>query len=175
MLSLTLGLRFIGMSIGPILSGFLVRIFGTPIAAAYFVVGVHALYFVLVLFVMPESLAREKKEENRRNWDAARAAERADRRSRPVQKLLVNAFAFLRPLDVVKPIVVHSTYSGRSHRDWSLTFIAISSGVASLILASYQSQFQYAAATFGWSAVEVRCILWCPSSRLNFRYSLATG
>ena len=76
-----------------------------------------------------------------------------------ITKIAANLFAFLKPLEVVKPIEVQSTFSERSHKDWSLTFIAISSAAASLILASYQSQFQYGSGTFGWTAVEVLVLL----------------
>ena len=124
---------------------------------------IHAFYFVTVLFVLPESVSREKREENRARWNATRVAARETQDGRTarsvIKKIAANLFAFLKPLEVVKPIEVQSTFSERSHKDWSLTFIAISSAAASLILASYQSQFQYGSGTFGWTAVEVRVLL----------------
>ena len=163
MLSLTLGLRFTGMAIGPTLCSFLVHTFGSPVAAVCLVLFIHAFYFVTVLFVLPESVSREKREENRARWNATRVAARETQDGRTarsvIKKIVANLFAFLKPLEVVKPIEVQSTFSERSHKDWSLTFIAISSAAASLILASYQSQFQYGSGTFGWTAVEVRVLL----------------
>ncbi|KAH8116812.1 MFS general substrate transporter [Phellopilus nigrolimitatus] len=165
MFSLTLGLRFTGMAVGPTLCALIVRFTGTPVAAAVLVVVIHAAYLALVLFVVPESLSAEQIIENRRAWREARSTavvtgEGEDTGSRVAKarevigSLVGYVFAFLRPLSVVRPIAVTSA-SGRIHKDWSLTYITISSGLASLILASYSSMFQFGAATFGWTAIEL--------------------
>ncbi|KAI5116339.1 hypothetical protein M0805_009175 [Coniferiporia weirii] len=160
-LSLTLGLRFTGMAIGPTLCALLVRFTGTPVAAVMLVVAVHIAHVVLVLFVVPESLSAERKEENRRAWNGSRRmadtveeSDRPNRVRRVLSSFARNVFAFLRPLSVVAPAAV-TLASGRVRTDWSLTFIALSAGLASLILASYTTMFQFGAATFSWSAVEL--------------------
>ncbi|KAL5529764.1 hypothetical protein ACEPAG_5749 [Sanghuangporus baumii] len=163
--SLTLGLRFTGMAIGPTLCALIVHFTGTPIAALVLVIGTHIVYALMMLFVVPESLPPEKRAENRRVWHETRNAgasgdDRGTENSisdRIVQKsrsLVRSVLAFLRPLSVAGPIIVTQP-SGKIHKDWSLTFIVVSNGLASMILASYTSMFQFAAAEFGWSPVEL--------------------
>ncbi|KAL5532572.1 hypothetical protein ACEPAF_4346 [Sanghuangporus sanghuang] len=163
--SLTLGLRFTGMAIGPTLCALIVHFTGTPIAALVLVIGTHIVYALMMLFVVPESLPSEKRAENRRVWRETRnAGASGDARgnedgipNRIVQKsrsLVRSALAFLRPLSVAGPISVTQP-SGKIHKDWSLTFIVVSNGLASMILASYTSMFQFAAGEFGWSSVEL--------------------
>ncbi|KAL5489752.1 hypothetical protein ACEPAI_4584 [Sanghuangporus weigelae] len=163
--SLTLGLRFMGMAIGPTLCALIVHFTGTPIAALVLVIATHIVYALMMLFVVPESLSSEKRAENRRVWRETRNAgasgdEQGSENSisnRIVQKsrsLVRSALAFLRPLSVAGPITVTQP-SGKIHKDWSLTFIVVSNGLASMILASYTSMFQFAAGEFGWSPVEL--------------------
>ena len=64
-LSFYWGLRFSLRALGPTLCAFLDQIFGTPVAAVYLAVFIHAFYFLSVTFVVPESLSREKRAGNR--------------------------------------------------------------------------------------------------------------
>lgn len=158
------------MAIGPTLNSFLVQLAGTPVASLALVVIVHVIYVVLMLLVVPESLAPEKQAENRRVWkqnqvdssmqstDANTGSARTSLLSLVMSgptTLTKNLFAIIRPLAILKPFSVPVGTSGKIHRDWSVTFIAISNGLASLILASYPTMFQYAMATYGWATIEV--------------------
>lgn len=168
MLTITHGLRYTGMALGPTFASFLVQFFDTPIASVYLMVGNHIIYFILVVFVMPESLGVDRKEENRRLWDAARASNRHN-------QVISLAYMFLRPFDVLKPKVVYSVVLDRSHKDWSLACIAVSWGFASLVNAARHTLCQYGAATFGWTAVEVRRSILLPTVCPYFLKSLAIG
>lgn len=148
MLSLIHALRFTGMAVGPTFGSFLIKLSGTPISPVYFATSMYLMHFIVVLFVIPESLSRESRAENRRKWDVAYA-------SQGTQKTFFRIRALLRPLEIVKPSTTFSSHPGRKNKDWSLTLIAISSGVAALSGASYAVEYQYSAATFAWSAIEV--------------------
>ncbi|EJD02479.1 MFS general substrate transporter [Fomitiporia mediterranea MF3/22] len=159
--SLTLGLRFIGMAIGPTLCSLIVSATGTPIAALVLVVGTHIAYVLTMIFVVPESLSSEKRVENQRAWrEAAQSStSRNDTAafssvSQLSKSLWKSIITFIRPLSVAKPITI-TRPSGRRHKDWSLTFVVASSGIASIILASYSSMFLVAIRTFGWTAIEL--------------------
>ena len=155
------------MAAGPTVCAFLVRATGTPLAAPAFVVGFHILYTIVVLFAMPESLSLSKQNENRRAYRIAQVdTEARDQPQvgnesrifairRSVIYFVEKTFSFLRPLSLVKPSTLVDTVSGKTYKDWSLTFIALSAGLASFILASYSTMGQFGAATYGWSAVEL--------------------
>lgn len=63
--SLTLGLRFTGMAIGPTRRALLVHVTGPPVIAPVLVVGTHVAYVLAMMFIVPESLSPEKRVENR--------------------------------------------------------------------------------------------------------------
>lgn len=169
MLTITHGLRYTGMALGPTFASFLVQFFDTPVASVYFMVGNHIIYFILVFFVIPESLGVDRKEENRRLWEAAARA------SNRYNQVISLAHMFLRPFDVLKPRIVHSVLLDRSHKDWSLACIAVSWGFASLVNAARHTLCQYGAATFGWTAVEVRQSILLLSYYPYLSKSLAIG
>ena len=148
------------MAIGPTLCSILVKASGTPAAAVVLVLVVHIFNLAAILFVIPESLSEARKTENKqlRQEANARSRERsADSGTSIRSKLLsyaTKAFSFVKPLAIVGPIGI-VTGSGRVHRDFSMTFIAISACFASIILASNQTLFLFAFHTFSWTAVKV--------------------
>ncbi|KAH8116885.1 MFS general substrate transporter [Phellopilus nigrolimitatus] len=165
--SLSLGLLFVGMALGPSLGSLLIHVTQQTLSVFYFATAVHVIYALLLWFVVPESLALRAMSENRarkvRRAEEERQAEAeaiaAGRNEgcglRIVMKLK-KVFAFLSPLSIFAPKRVKTEgYLGKKRRDWSLTFIAVSYGLSALVMASYQYVFQYAAATFGWSSEEL--------------------
>lgn len=162
-LSLALGLRFTGMAAGPTICSVLVRLAGTPIAAVAFVIAIHIAHILVVLFVLPESLSKERIEENRQAWLGNRAQQAGNGlhdEEHSVRKALrttmIALVTLVKPLSILKPATIVSPSGGKSREDWSLTFIATSSGLASMILASYATMFQYGKNVFGWYAEQVR-------------------
>ncbi len=149
------------MAVGPTLCSGLVQATGTPVAAIVFVLAIHLFILALYLFVVPESLSEVRRSENKRSRQEAN--ERARGQNIPSDVSLQTrlsafarkAFAFLGLLSIVGPIET-TTGSGRKHKDYSLTFIALSSGLASMILASNPTLFQFAFKTYSWTAVRVR-------------------
>ncbi|KAH7929729.1 MFS general substrate transporter [Leucogyrophana mollusca] len=157
--SMTLGLMFTGVALGPVLGGLLVRTTGSPLSVFYFAAGLHAAYLIYVGLVVPESLtksrangARERHQESvmdRRNVSTSAMGR--------VVGLLRGAVSFLSPLAVLLPerVDVKGNPLKKPRRDWSLCFVAASYGFTMMDLGSLTYKFQYAAATFGWSSETV--------------------
>lgn len=188
--SLSLGLLFIGMALGPTLGSFVTAGTGSPLTVFYVATAWHLFYSSLVWFVLPESLTRGAMMKSRRRRTVRLEEEEQERRERNMRegasglsegkrviraggRMLKKAFAFMSPLAVFAP-ARHETTEKTGKMDWSLTFLAAGYGFYTLVMvrssftsesrvrkahifnqASYQFKFQYAAATFGWSAEEV--------------------
>ena len=152
------GVFFIGFSLGPSIGAWLIQhpipILASPgtdgraaktVTSVFWVaIACSFINFVLVLFVFPESLDKEKKDKAMREYVArtrgqsrgkARASEEGIREDRedahgsnhgPAQTGSVIT-RFLEPLAVFLPVVVMDpTSPGRKRRDWSLTLLAAS-------------------------------------------------
>ncbi|KAL1984703.1 hypothetical protein VTN96DRAFT_8736 [Rasamsonia emersonii] len=55
------GVLFTGLALGPFLVGLLIKLTGNVVDVFYTVLGCHAFYFLMVTFVVPESVSRERQ------------------------------------------------------------------------------------------------------------------
>jgi MFS family permease len=53
---------FGGIALGPLLAAFFIEVFGSLIIIFYLAIGVHAFFFLFVLFVIPESLTKKRQQ-----------------------------------------------------------------------------------------------------------------
>ncbi|THG99442.1 hypothetical protein EW145_g7263 [Phellinidium pouzarii] len=161
--SLSLGLLFIGMSLGPSIGGLFIHFTHQTLSVFYFATSIHLLYAILLWTILPESLPPRSMAANRAR--RARLAEEAQQTEAASVSSgwcvmavlrLKKVFVFLSPLSIFAPETVDADgYSGKTRRDWSLTLVAGSYGFSALVFASYQYVFQYAAAAFGWTSEEM--------------------
>ncbi|KAF5369159.1 hypothetical protein D9615_009966 [Tricholomella constricta] len=157
--SLSLGLLFTGMAIGPTFGGLLIRFSGQLLSVFYAAAAVHLIYAFLIWFVLPESLLKSQMQQSKIKYDEEVRDTALDRERNPAVGLLVRAkrlFAFLLPLTVflpeLKPRGPGDNPLKRKKRDWNLTIVAAVYGLAVSIMGSYTFKFQFAASTFGWTS-----------------------
>ncbi|KAH7340752.1 major facilitator superfamily domain-containing protein [Rhizoctonia solani] len=140
------GALFGGMAFGPTLGAILTRQTNDLLSIFYVATGLHVIYAIFAIFIVPESLDAKHR---------AAAMERYKANQDPNAtwfshvKHAVSTFA--RPLVVFIP---HTRPRGKG-RDWSLTWIGIAFASAMLNMGSYTFKFQYAIAQFGWGTTEL--------------------
>ncbi|KAG6885884.1 hypothetical protein C0993_008403 [Termitomyces sp. T159_Od127] len=145
------------MAIGPSLGSVLVRFTGNPLSVFYAAFGVHLIYAFIVSFIVPESLLRSQMEQSRLKHNI-QLREAAENMAAGAYMRIKRLFAFLSPLKVFLPgfqetiPVVNTSKEGR---DWNLTILAGVYALEISIIGSYTTQFQFAAATYGWTSETV--------------------
>lgn len=152
MFSLALGTMFVGVALGPVIGGILIRATGSILSTFYLAAAVHALYAAFTFMIIPESQtkARASGAQQRRQVSLDRRNDRTMRAT----SVLKSAMRFLSPLAVLLPerISVDGSPLKRSKRDWSLCFIAASYGFTMSLMGLVTYIIQYAAANFKWSS-----------------------
>ncbi|CAE6475033.1 unnamed protein product [Rhizoctonia solani] len=140
------GALFGGMALGPTLGAILTRQTNDLLTIFYVATGLHIIYAILAIFIVPESLDVDHR-------TAAMERYKANRDPNATWFSHVkHAFStFARPLIVFIP---HTRPRGKG-RDWSLTWIGIAFASAMLNMGSYTFKFQYAIAQFGWGTTEL--------------------
>ncbi|KAG2019931.1 hypothetical protein CC2G_005324 [Coprinopsis cinerea AmutBmut pab1-1] len=159
--SLNLGLLFVGMALGPTVGSLLIRQTGHIIAIFFMAATIHCVYALFIWVILPESLSRRKMKRSRQLYERETeelAAETEMSRSFP--RLLAYRFKllfrFLRPLTIFFPDFKPSQNPlKKPKRDWNLTLMAVGYGFTISMMALYPFTFQYAAATFSWTSVQL--------------------
>lgn len=134
--SLHLGLMFTGVAIGPTLGGLVIRFTDRFIYVFYISAIIHAVYALVVWFIIPESLSRSEMLEARARRKIDDEEYRVAHAHGGLLVLLKRTFAFLTPLSIFSPIELSNGNPAKGkRRDWSLLFLIIASGfVSSLIV-----------------------------------------
>ncbi|KAF9500505.1 MFS general substrate transporter [Pleurotus eryngii] len=155
MFSLSLGLMFTGVALGPALGSLLIRATHQTLSVFYAATVAHLIYASMVWFIVPESLTKRQMHEFKAKHIENEAIFRdRDRSTNSLATEAIiqirNLLRFLRPLAIFFPTMVETKRGPR--RDWSLALVAASYGFTISIMGSYVYKFQYAASAFGWSA-----------------------
>lgn len=134
--SLHLGLMFTGVAIGPTLGGLVIRFTDKFIYVFYISAIIHAVYALVVWFIIPESLSRSEMLEARARRKIDDEEYRVAHAHGGLLVLFKRTFAFLTPLSIFSPIELSNGNPAKGkRRDWSLLFLIIASGfVSSLIV-----------------------------------------
>ncbi|KAF9469426.1 major facilitator superfamily domain-containing protein [Collybia nuda] len=140
--SLSMGLIFAGMSIGPTLGSLLIHTTGHTLSVFYVDGAAHLIFALCILFVVPES----------RSPTDCRLSRVKYATEKPSGSLWRRFLAFLSPLSVFWPSPVLVEGSLKVGRNWDLLLIALSYGLAVTIMDTFNVRFQYTSATFGWSS-----------------------
>ncbi|KAF8969597.1 major facilitator superfamily domain-containing protein [Flammula alnicola] len=156
--SLSLGLLFIGIALGPTLGSLLIHVTGQTLSVFYVATGLHVLYSIFIWTILPESVSQKRMSHAKTKY-ALEVLEIANERERnPAISILVKArrlFAFLSPLTVFSPAEEENAIGNPlkgPKRDWNLTLLVLAYAFTISIMASYSYKFQYAASNFGWSS-----------------------
>ncbi|KAG5636197.1 hypothetical protein H0H81_008867 [Sphagnurus paluster] len=149
--SLSLGLLFAGMALGPTLGGLLIRFSGSVLSVFYAAAVVHFIYASLVWLALPESLLKSQMQTSQLKYDKELRKSALERASNPAVGLLFRSkrlFAFLSPLTTflpeMDPVRPGENPLKRKRKDWNLTLIAAAYGLAFSIM--------FAASAFGWNS-----------------------
>ena len=135
--SLSLGLIFTGVALGPTLGGLLIRFTGETLSVFYVAGCLHLMYSFMVWFIIPESLTNGQMEHAKTRYaDSLRADPDSSldaRFTRNAQRL----FSFLMPLAIFGPTEEKSgnTLLGR-RKDWNLTLLAVAYGFSAVMIVS---------------------------------------
>jgi MFS family permease len=139
-LSLNIGLLFIGMAVGPTLGSFLIRATGQALSVFYGAVICTLLYSVLIWFILPESVTEQQMTRARAKYndDLRKAAERQRASAAAFLPKIRWATSFLSPLTIFLPVSYKSpnNVANPGGRDWSLTLLALAYGCTISIMAN---------------------------------------
>ncbi|OBZ69346.1 putative membrane protein C14C4.07 [Grifola frondosa] len=127
--SLLMGLLFCGMSIGPLLSGLIMKTSHRLLPVFYMTTALDAAVSLMVWFILPESLSSTRMHESRRKH--AEEQEPTSSTVFGVLKKLQRTFSFFTPLLVLLPQKVGE------------------------LAASVYQQLQYAAMTYSWTSENI--------------------
>ncbi|KAF8896306.1 major facilitator superfamily-domain-containing protein [Infundibulicybe gibba] len=172
------GVFYLGFSVGPTIGGWLIRnpgLFnrqpggntsGAPTVTAVFWVAVFCSFmnFILVLFVFPESLNKERqaraaveysktsstKGKARAHDDENVSNEHVEHPDAPREGIIQS---FLSPLAIFLPVTVMD--GTRKRTDWSLTLLAAALFGYMLSTGIYQLKYLYAEHVYGWGAEQL--------------------
>jgi hypothetical protein len=122
--SLSLGLIFTGMALGPTLGSLLIHATGRPLTVFYAAASGHLVYALLIWLLVPESRPRDEMRRSRAKY-AAEAA---------TVGFWNRAFAFLSPLAVFWPAPANKRSPLKARRDWGLVLIAVGYGLTISIM-----------------------------------------
>ncbi len=140
MLSLSLGLMFTGVALGPALGSLLIRATHQTLSVFYAATAAHLIYASVVWFIVPESLTKHQMHEfqakHTENETIFRDRDRSTN-SLATEAIiqLRNLFRFLRPLAIFFPTMVETKRGPR--RDWSLALVAAAYGFTISIMVRF--------------------------------------
>ncbi|KAI3600040.1 hypothetical protein WG66_011111 [Moniliophthora roreri] len=149
--SLSMGLMFTGLAVGPTLGGVMIRLTHQAITVFWISSLSHLLYAFMVWFIIPESLSKRQRQMAIAKHNEQLVASASGGHTRigfPAR--FKQWFHFLSPLAIFMPIHVRNLKGLK--RDWNLLLVATCYAFTASLLGSYTYKFQYAASTFGWSS-----------------------
>ncbi|KAH7099879.1 MFS general substrate transporter [Auriculariales sp. MPI-PUGE-AT-0066] len=150
MFSMSMGLLFSGMAVGPWLGGKLIAHTGDLLSVFWFAGVIHLCGSLFWIIFVPESLPEDVKQSNITAQAERLAKERSDEPQFSVWKL----FKFLRPLKMLLPRPVDPN-NHRRGMDWNLTFLAAAHSCAIIVMGSYPYKMAYAQNVFHWGSEEL--------------------
>ncbi|KAF9479281.1 MFS general substrate transporter [Pholiota conissans] len=155
--SLSLGLLFTGMAIGPTVGSLLIRFTGQTLSVFYAALAIHIIYTFFVFGIIPESLTKKRMNQAKAKYASELLSVAQEREQNHAVGLLVRSrklFAFLSPLTIFMPeekdAVVNPLKAPK--KDWNLTLMALGYAITITVMGSYSVTFQYAASTFNWTS-----------------------
>lgn len=138
---------FVGVAIGPILAGYIIKITGGPLVVFIAALAVHLVFLAFLLFVIPESLSRSRqlaaREKHRRDMDALGPS--ADWINR------VRATNIFEPLKILWPTGPGSSAALRRNL---VLLSAVDTIVFGVAMGTYQVIVIYMNYAFGWRDFE---------------------
>jgi MFS family permease len=129
--SLSLGLMFTGMAIGPTLGSLLIHFTGQTISVFYAALIIHFIYSIFIWTFLPESLPQKRMDHSKAKYASELSIVAQERERNPAVGLLVRSrrlFAFLSPLTIFMPMEEKNVGGNplkSPKKDWNLTLMAL--------------------------------------------------
>jgi MFS family permease len=131
-LSLSVGLMFVGVAVGPTFGSLLVRATGQALSVFYVAVIFMLLYSFFLWFILPESITEQQMTQARANYsdELLRAAQPEPNFTAALLHKIRRAVTFLSPLSIFLPSSLESpnNAANKHMRDWTLTLLALAYG-----------------------------------------------
>jgi MFS family permease len=145
------GTLFAGIALGPILAGYLIKVTGTVMIVFYIALGCNAFFILFVLFVVPESLSKERQIIAREKREDAQS-------KAPYQSWwqTLRNYNIFEPLWVLRPRGEGTSSALRRNLFVLASIDTMMFGVA---MGTMQIIIIYAEYRFGWTAVNASMFL----------------
>jgi MFS family permease len=139
------GTLFTGIALGPLLSGWLIRVTGTVMSAFYLALACHVFYILFIALIVPESLSKERQL-------LAREKRRAAKEASPHKDLAskLRNYNIFEPLWVLRPKGPGATHQLRRNL---FVIAAIDTMMFGVAMGTMQIVLIYSEYRFGWNAV----------------------
>ncbi|KZT09657.1 MFS general substrate transporter [Laetiporus sulphureus 93-53] len=151
--SLSLGLLFLGYSIGPTFGSVLISYTRNTLSVFAVAATLHVAYAFLTGCIIPESLSTAHMAEAR-----GRAAEEEAQRTKGGVRIWLarTVGGFIRPLALLLPGKVEmEDGKQRRKRDWSLLLLAAGYGCTIALKGDITYEYQYMSLMYGWTSEEL--------------------
>ena len=168
--SLIGSLMFAGIALGPSLGALCIRLAHSVLAPFYASLGLHAVYLLALLLVIPESLSLDRQRQARARASEEATALASDRANAPwprkIMLLLLRPFSFLAPLALLLPRRrgpgekdddrPQNESRGEIARgwDWNLTKVGLGYFAYTSVMGIMAIKVQYTGITFEWGPQE---------------------
>ncbi|KAI0723991.1 MFS general substrate transporter [Cerioporus squamosus] len=148
-----MGLLFVGMSVGPLLSGYIMRTTSQLLPVFYATAAIDTTVTLAVWFIMPESLPRAEMQKHRAARDRRRATMGTGLAG--WLKRVGSTFDVVSPLSILLPRKVEHA-GNKTSVDWNMTILGAAYGFGTFIQesgkAAIYQQIQYASSFFEWTS-----------------------
>lgn len=140
------GCLFTGIAIGPIIAGYIIKATGQILTIFYIALACHLIFVCFLLFVIPESLSKERQM-------AAREKHRMKKASQPQRSFItaLKSANLLAPLDILYPT---GEGSSRALRRNLIFLAAVDTTVFGVAMGSMTVVVIYSEYMFGWGNFE---------------------
>jgi MFS family permease len=138
------GALFLGVAFGPLMSGGLISATGNIMIAFYVALGCHVFFFLYIIFVVPESLSKERQMMHREKHEIERLEHAKDSWTTSIK-----AYNIFEPLWVLRPT---GPGSSKALRRNLLLVAGIDTMMFGVAMGTMNIMLIYAQYRFGWNA-----------------------
>ena len=145
------GVLFTGIALGPFLAGYIVKATGNIISVFYVALVCHFVFFFCMLFVIPESLSKERQMSAREKRSSTREGESVTWTWAALGKSVVRGGGIFAPLKILWPTGEGSSYAVRRN----LVFLAaVDTTMFGVAMGSMTVVIIYAEYMYGWDTYD---------------------
>lgn len=146
------GCLFGGVALGPVIGGYIMKATGNIVTLFYVTLACHCLYFLFILFVIPESLSKARQHAAREKKSLAEESQGSDVQASSRKWLtIVKSYNILAPLTILYPTGEGST---RAIRRNLMLLASVDTGIFGVAMGSMTILIIYAEYMFDWGTFQ---------------------